>query len=123
MTKIHYSHELSTTRMEQFVGAFVLIPLLVLGVVLFVIVRGESLFAMKYEIKTNLSQAYGIQSGTVVYVHGVFRASRNCLCQYLDRRYDFFELRCNQGHLGRALTRMGSLSPNFLLTMIVLGLG
>lgn len=71
MAKMHYSHELSLTRIEQIVGVFVLIPVVVLGIILFVIARGESLFAMKYEIRTNLSQAYGIQPGTAVFVRGI----------------------------------------------------
>ena len=71
MRTMHYSHDLSLTRLEQIVGVFVLIPLLVLGAVLFVITRGEGLFAMKYEIRTNLSQAYGIQPGTAVFIRGL----------------------------------------------------
>ena len=70
MAKMHYSHELSLTRIEQVVGVFVLIPVVVLGMILFVIARGEGLFAPKYEIRMNLSQAYGIQPGTAVFVHG-----------------------------------------------------
>ena len=71
MAKMHYSHKLSLTRIEQIIGGFVLIPVVVLGVILFVIARGESLFAIKYEIRTNLSQAHGIQPGTAVLVHGL----------------------------------------------------
>ncbi len=71
MARMHYSHELSLTRIEQMVGVFVLLPVVVLGIILLVIARGESLFAMKYEIRMNLSQAYGIQPGTEVFVHGL----------------------------------------------------
>ncbi len=71
MAKMHYSHELSLTRIEQIVGVFVLIPLIVLGIIFFIIAHGENLFETKYEIRTNLSQAYGIQPGTAVFVHGL----------------------------------------------------
>lgn len=69
--KMHYSHGMSVTRIEQIVGAFVIIPLVILAIVAFIVAGGERLFAEKYTIRTTLADTYGLHKGSPVIVSGI----------------------------------------------------
>lgn len=69
--KMHYSHGLSVTRIEQIVGAFVIIPLVILAVVAFIVAGGQRLFAEKYTLRTTLSDTFGLHEGSPVIVSGI----------------------------------------------------
>lgn len=68
---MHYSHRLSQTRIHQVVGAFVLVPLLILGAVLFMVAKSENLFAEKYHITTVFSEGHGLKPGHPVVLLGI----------------------------------------------------
>jgi phospholipid/cholesterol/gamma-HCH transport system substrate-binding protein len=71
MMKMHYSHSLSSTRISQIVGAFVVLPLLGLIVVGIFMAKAEHLFEPKYVLRTNLSKSYGLEPGAPVLVAGI----------------------------------------------------
>ncbi len=68
---MHYSHRLSSGRLAQIVGTFVLIPVLILAVAGFWMSRTEHLFESKYHVKASLSKSYGLEPGAPVVVSGI----------------------------------------------------
>jgi ABC-type transporter Mla subunit MlaD len=64
--KMHYSHGLSTSRIAQIVGAFVMVPLLGLIVVGIFMAKAEHLFEEKYVLHASLSKSYGLEPGAPV---------------------------------------------------------
>jgi phospholipid/cholesterol/gamma-HCH transport system substrate-binding protein len=68
---MHYSHRLSSGRLAQIVGTFVLIPLLILAVAGFLMSRTEHLFEPRYHVKASLSKSYGLEPGAPVVVSGI----------------------------------------------------
>lgn len=69
--KIHYSHSLSSSRIAQIVGAFVLIPLIVLVLVGLFMAKAQHVFERKYHLRTSLSKSYGLEPGSPVLVSGI----------------------------------------------------
>jgi phospholipid/cholesterol/gamma-HCH transport system substrate-binding protein len=69
--KMHYSHQLSPNRIAQIVGAFVLVPLLVLAVAGLFMAKAEHLFDRKYLLTSSLSKSYGLEPGAPVVVSGI----------------------------------------------------
>jgi phospholipid/cholesterol/gamma-HCH transport system substrate-binding protein len=69
--KMHYSHRLSSSRVAQVVGLFVLIPLLGMIVAGLFIVKAESLFEEKYVLHSTLTRSYGLEPGTPVLIAGI----------------------------------------------------
>jgi phospholipid/cholesterol/gamma-HCH transport system substrate-binding protein len=69
--KMHYSHSLSSTRIAQLVGFFVLIPLLGLIVVGIFVAKAEHRFDKKYHLRTSLSKSYGLEPGAPVLMSGI----------------------------------------------------
>jgi len=68
--KMHYSHRLSSQRVSQIVGLFVVVPLLGLIVVGVFMAKSEHLFDKKYRLQTSLSQSYGLEPGAPVLMSG-----------------------------------------------------
>lgn len=68
---MHYSHQVSSGRLAQIVGTFVLIPLLILIVVGFWMSKTEHLFEPTYQVKASLSKSYGLEPGSPVVVSGI----------------------------------------------------
>lgn len=68
---MHYSHQLSSGRLAQIVGTFVLIPVLILAVAGFWMSRTEHLFEPTYYLKASLSKSYGLAPGSPVVVSGI----------------------------------------------------
>jgi phospholipid/cholesterol/gamma-HCH transport system substrate-binding protein len=68
---MHYSHRLSSGRLAQIVGTFVLIPALILAVAGFWMSRTEHLFETKYQLKASLSKSYGLEPGAPIVVSGI----------------------------------------------------
>lgn len=68
---MHYSHRLSSGRLAQIVGTFVLIPAMILAVAGFWMSRTEHLFESKYLLKASLSKSYGLEPGAPVVVSGI----------------------------------------------------
>lgn len=68
---MHYSHRLSSGRLAQIVGTFVLIPVLILAVAGFWMSKTEHLFESKYHLKASLSKSYGLEPGAPVVVSGI----------------------------------------------------
>ncbi|MBA5869718.1 MAG: MCE family protein [Nitrospira sp. CR2.1] len=68
---MHYSHRLSSGRLAQIVGTFVVIPLLILAVAGVWMSRAEHLFEPKYSLKASLSKSYGLEPGAPVVVSGI----------------------------------------------------
>ncbi len=68
---MHYSHQLSSGRLAQIVGTFVVIPLLILAGAGFWMSRAEHLFEPKYSLKASLSKSYGLEPGAPVVVSGI----------------------------------------------------
>jgi phospholipid/cholesterol/gamma-HCH transport system substrate-binding protein len=68
---MHYSHRLSQARIHQIVGWFVIVPVLILGAILFVVAKSENLFEEKYSITTVLSEGYGLKPGQPVVLLGI----------------------------------------------------
>ena len=69
--KMHYSHQLSPDRIAQIVGAFVLVPLLVLAVAGMFMAKAEHMFDRKYLVRSSLSKSYGLEPGAPVVVSGI----------------------------------------------------
>lgn len=69
--KMHYSHQLSPNRIAQIVGAFILVPLLVLIVAGIFMAKAEHMFDRKYLVKSSLSKSYGLEPGAPVVVSGI----------------------------------------------------
>lgn len=69
--KMHYSHQLSPNRIAQIVGAFVLVPLLVLAVAGIFMAKAEHMFDRKYLLTSSLSKSYGLEPGAPVVVSGI----------------------------------------------------
>jgi phospholipid/cholesterol/gamma-HCH transport system substrate-binding protein len=69
--KMHYSHRLSSSRVAQVVGLFVLIPLLGMIVAGLFIAKAESLFEEKYSLCSTLTRSYGLEPGTPVLIAGI----------------------------------------------------
>ncbi|MGH7205855.1 MAG: MlaD family protein [Nitrospiraceae bacterium] len=69
--KTHYSHSLSSSRIAQIVGAFVLIPLIVLVLVGLFMAKAQHVFERKYHLRTSLSKSYGLEPGSPVLVSGI----------------------------------------------------
>src|SRR5437867_6878272 len=69
--KIHYSHSLSSSRIAQIVGAFILIPLTVLVLVGLFMAEAQHVFEGKYHLRTSLSKSYGLEPGAPVLVSGI----------------------------------------------------
>jgi len=68
---MHYSHRLSQKRIHQIVGWFVLVPILLLGAVLFIVAKSENLFEEKYTVNTVFSEGYGLKAGQPVVLLGI----------------------------------------------------
>lgn len=71
MHYLHYVHRLSRARIHQIVGWFVVVPLLILGAVLFMVGKNEHLFEEKYRISTVFSEGFGVKVGYPVLLLGV----------------------------------------------------
>ncbi len=69
--KMHYSHSLSSRRIAQIVGIFVVVPLAVLAVVGIFMAKAQHLFERKYHVKTSLSKSYGLEPGSPVLFSGI----------------------------------------------------
>ena len=69
--KMHYSHSLSSSRIAQLVGAFVLIPLAVLVLVGLFMAKAQHVFEHKYHLRASLSKSYGLEPGSPVLVSGI----------------------------------------------------
>lgn len=69
--KLHYSHQLSSARIAQVVGTFVVVPLCGLIVVGIFMAKAEHLFEEKYVLHTGLSQSYGLEPGASVLISGI----------------------------------------------------
>ena len=69
--KMHYSHQLAPNRIAQIVGAFVLVPLLVLVFAGIFMAKAEHLFDRKYLLTSSLSKSYGLEPGAPVVVSGI----------------------------------------------------
>jgi phospholipid/cholesterol/gamma-HCH transport system substrate-binding protein len=69
--KMHYSHQLTSSRLAQIVGTFVLIPLLLLIVAGILMSKVEHLFERKYSLNASLSKSYGLEPGAPVVVSGI----------------------------------------------------
>ncbi len=69
--KMHYSHGLSSRRIAQIVGIFVVVPLAVLAVVGVIMAKAQHLFERKYHVKTSLSKSYGLEPGSPVLFSGI----------------------------------------------------
>jgi phospholipid/cholesterol/gamma-HCH transport system substrate-binding protein len=69
--KMHYSHQLSPNRIAQIVGAFILVPLLVLIVAGIFMAKAEHMFDRKYLVRSSLSKSYGLEPGAPVVVSGI----------------------------------------------------
>ncbi|TLY28915.1 MAG: MCE family protein [Nitrospirae bacterium] len=69
--KTHYSHSLSSSRIAQIVGSFVLIPLIVLVLVGLFMAEAQHVFEGKYHLRTSLSKSYGLEPGAPVLVSGI----------------------------------------------------
>ncbi len=68
--KMHYAHSLSSSRIAQIVGLFVLLPLLGLVVVGWFMAKAEHLFERKYHLRASLSKSYGLEPGAPVMMLG-----------------------------------------------------
>ncbi len=68
---MHYSHRLSSGRLAQIVGTFVLIPVLILAVAGFWMSKTEHLFEPTYQLRTSMSKSYGLEPGSPVLVSGI----------------------------------------------------
>ena len=68
---MHYSHQLSSGRLAQIVGTFVLIPLFILAVAGFWMSKSEHLFDSTYDVRASLSKSYGLEPGSPVVVSGI----------------------------------------------------
>ncbi|WHZ14009.1 MAG: ABC transporter, substrate-binding protein (cluster 9, phospholipid) [Nitrospira sp.] len=68
---MHYSHRLSSGRLAQIVGTFILIPVLILAVAAFWMAKTEHLFEPTYHVKASLSKSYGLEPGSPVVVSGI----------------------------------------------------
>src|SRR5579884_369485 len=69
--KMHYSHGLSSSRIAQIVGTFVVLPLFVLAVVGVFMAKAQHLFERKYHVKASLSKSYGLEPGSPVLFSGI----------------------------------------------------
>ena len=69
--KMHYSHQLSPNRIAQIVGAFILVPLLVLIVAGIFMAKAEHMFDRKYLLTSSLSKSYGLEPGAPIVVSGI----------------------------------------------------
>ena len=68
---MHYSHRLSQKRLNQIVGWFVIVPILILIGVLVLVAQSENLFEEKYHINTVFSEGYGLKPGKQVMLLGI----------------------------------------------------
>lgn len=82
--KVHYSHRLSSTKIAQLVGTFVLVPLLGLIVVGIFMAKAEHLFEEKYLLHTSLSKSYGLEPGAAVLVSGI-KIGRVAAVEFADK--------------------------------------
>lgn len=69
--KMHYSHRLSSARIAQIVGAFVIVPLLGLAVVGLFMAKSAHLFEDTFLLHTSLSNSYGLEPGNHVLMSGI----------------------------------------------------
>jgi phospholipid/cholesterol/gamma-HCH transport system substrate-binding protein len=69
--KMHYSHRLSSGRVAQIVGAFLLVPLVGIIVVGIFMAKAEHLFEDKYRLHASLGKSYGLEPGVSVLMNGV----------------------------------------------------
>ncbi|WP_447972894.1 MlaD family protein [Nitrospira sp. Kam-Ns4a] len=69
--KMHYSHRLSSGRIAQIVGAFVLVPLLGLAIVGIFMAKSAHLFEEKFVLHTSLKNSYGLEPGAPVLMSGI----------------------------------------------------
>jgi phospholipid/cholesterol/gamma-HCH transport system substrate-binding protein len=69
--KMHYAHRLSSARVAQLVGTFVMVPLLGLVVVGIFMAKAEHLFEDKYLLHASLTRSYGLEPGAPVLMSGV----------------------------------------------------
>lgn len=69
--KMHYAHRMSSSRVAQLVGLFVLVPLLGIIVVGLFIAKAESLFEEKYILRATLTKSHGLEPGAPVLISGI----------------------------------------------------
>ncbi|MGQ0812482.1 MAG: MlaD family protein [Nitrospiraceae bacterium] len=69
--KMHYSHGMSSSRLAQVVGTFVVLPLLVLILAGVFMAKAEHLFEPKYHLQAVVSKSYGLEPGAPVLVSGI----------------------------------------------------
>jgi phospholipid/cholesterol/gamma-HCH transport system substrate-binding protein len=69
--KMHYAHTMSSGRIAQIVGAFVMIPLVGLVVVGIFMAKAEHLFEEKYILTATLAKSYGLEAGMPVLMSGI----------------------------------------------------
>lgn len=69
--KMHYAHTMSTGRVAQIVGAFVMIPLVGLIAVGIFMAKAEHLFEDKYMLTASLGKSYGLEPGMPVTMAGI----------------------------------------------------
>lgn len=82
--KVHYSHRLSSTKLAQLVGTFVLVPLLGLVVVGIFMAKAEHLFEDKYLLHTSIGKSYGLEPGAPVLVSGI-KIGRVAAVEFADQ--------------------------------------
>jgi phospholipid/cholesterol/gamma-HCH transport system substrate-binding protein len=68
---MHYAHAMSSGRVAQIVGAFVMIPLVGLIAVGIFMAKAEHLFEDKYMLTASLSKSYGLEPGMPVTMAGI----------------------------------------------------
>jgi phospholipid/cholesterol/gamma-HCH transport system substrate-binding protein len=68
---MHYSHRLPQARIQQIVGWFIIVPVIIVGAVLYEVSKNENLFEEKYELTTVLSEGYGLKPGQPVVMLGI----------------------------------------------------
>jgi phospholipid/cholesterol/gamma-HCH transport system substrate-binding protein len=69
--KMHYAHAMSSGRIAQIVGAFVMIPLAGLVAVGIFMAKAEHLFDEKYILVSTLAKSYGLEPGMPVTMAGI----------------------------------------------------
>lgn len=68
---MHYSHGMSYSRLEQIVGLFFLLPLIVVGGTFWILARSQHLFEETYPLRASFREGQEIALATPVVVSGV----------------------------------------------------
>jgi ABC-type transporter Mla subunit MlaD len=69
--KLHYAHRLSTSRIAQIIGGFIVVPLIGLVILALFMARTEHLFESKYGLGVTLRNSYGLEPGSAVLISGI----------------------------------------------------